>query len=150
MGTNWFADRLGPPPAPVVARYQPGQPWPPQAQYPQQVAQQAPLLAPQGPLPGQQQLVPFDPHGVRIDDINQLLATKDAWSGTNDEKHNTTQCPKCGGQVQMYTQLNAPKIMNKHGVSCTPMQRCYYCGYNGHFEQLGQQATDSGVAVRVI
>ena len=40
--------------------------------------------------------------------------------------------------------------MNKDGVSCRPMERCHYCGYNGHFEQLGQQATDSGVAVRVI
>ena len=147
---NWFADRLGPPPAPVVARYQPGQPWPPQGQNPPQYvnAQGGTVTA---PLQVQQpQPMAFDPHAVRIDDINQLLAVKDAWGGTVEEKRNTTQCPKCGGVVQMYTQLNAPKIMNKHGVSCTPMQRCYYCGYNGHFEQLGQQATDSGVAVRVI
>ena len=143
---NWFADRLGPPPAPVVARYQPGQPWPPQGQYPQQ----QPMLGQQPTLPVQQQQVAFDPNAVRIDDINQLLATKDAWSGTADEKHNTELCPKCGGVVQMYTGMNAPKIMNKYGQSCTPMQRCYYCGYNGHFEQLGQQATDSGVPLRVI
>ena len=90
------------------------------------------------------------PVGVRIDDIGQLLANKDAWHGTVDEKRNTTGCPKCGGVVQMYTGMNAPKIMNKYGQSCTPMQRCYYCGYNGHFEQLGQQATDSGVPLRVI
>jgi hypothetical protein len=30
------------------------------------------------------------------------------------------------------------------------MERCYYCGFNGHFEQLGQQATDSGIPMRVI
>jgi hypothetical protein len=142
---NWFADRLGAPPEPVVARYSPNQPWPPQAPYPQQ----QPLPGQQHPLLGQQQM-PFDPRSVRIDDVNQLLALKDAWHGTVEEKRNTELCPKCGGQVQLYTQLNAPKIMNKDGVSCQPMQRCHFCGYNGHFEQLGQQATDTGIAIRAM
>jgi hypothetical protein len=140
---NWFADRLG---APVVARYQPGQPWPPQQGVapPQQVPQQYVQYQPQG------QPVPFDPSSVRIDDIAQFLALKDAWRGTMEEKTGTATCPKCGGPLQMYTGLNAPKIMNRDGVSCHPMERCHYCGYNGHFEQLGQQATDSGVPMRVI
>jgi len=142
---NWFADRLGAPPPPMVARYQPGQPWPPQHQ-----------AAPPPMVPGQQfeqvqpQQAPFDPNGVRIDSIDQFLATKDAWRGTMEEKTGTTQCPKCGGPLQMFTGLNAPKIMNRNGVSCHPMERCHYCGYNGHYEQLGQQATDSGVPMRVI
>lgn len=149
MGNNWFAERLGPPPGPVVARFQPGQPWPPQGQYPQQYANGGGNVTSPGQAPPVQQ-VPFDPHSVRIDDIHQLLATKDVWTGTVEEKRNTALCPKCGGPAQMYSQLNAPKIMNRDGVSCRPMERCFYCGYNGHFEQLGQQATDSGVAIRTI
>lgn len=146
--SNWFAERLGPPPGTVVARYQPGQPWPPQQQqpvYPQQgPPQQFVQYQPQG------QQLPFDPHAVKIENAQQLLALKDYWGGTVEEKQNTEVCPKCGGPLQMYTGLNAPKIMNRDGVSCHPMERCHYCGYNGHFEQLGQQATDSGIAVRVI
>jgi len=141
---NWFADRLGAPPPPVVARFQPGQPWPPQqpGAYPQQ-----PVL-PGAPV--QQQQVPFNPAMVQVDTIEQIIALKDAWQGTIDEKRNTATCPKCGGPLQMYTGMNAPKVTNKDGVSCHPMERCHYCGFNGHFEQLGQQATDSGVAIRVI
>lgn len=146
---NWFADRLGPPQQAVVARFQPGQPWPPQqGQYPQ--PQYVNVDGSTVTTPLQVQPVQFDPRTVRIDDINQLLALKDAWRGTMEEKTGTTQCPKCGGPLQMYTGMNAPKIMNRDGVTCQPMQRCHYCGYNGHYEQLGQQATDSGVAVRVI
>jgi len=147
---NWFADRLGAPPPPVVARYQPGQPWPPQ-QYVNTGGGTVttPLqVQPQQAQPQQQ--APFDPNGVRIDSIDQFLATKDAWRGTMEEKTGTTQCPKCGGPLQMFTGLNAPKIMNRNGVSCHPMERCHYCGYNGHYEQLGQQATDAGVPMRVI
>jgi uncharacterized protein with PIN domain len=92
----------------------------------------------------------FDPSTVQIDNLDQLLALKDAWQGTAEEKRNTDLCPKCGGPLQMFTQISAPKIMNRDGVSCRPMERCHYCGYNGHFEQLGQQATDSGVAIRAI
>src|SRR5262245_32939984 len=142
---NWFADKLGPPPS--VMRYQPGQPWPPQ---PQQV------VVPQG-VPGQQYL-PYQPppqpapnfSGQLINTVGDLLTSAPYWQGTREEKANTANCPKCGGPLQLYTGLNAPKVMSKEGVSCHPMERCYYCGYNGHFEQLGQQATDSGIPLRVI
>lgn len=142
---NWFAETLGPPPPAPVMRYQPGQPWPPQQ------PQYQPAVAPQyQPAILQQPQVSFDPRAMQIDNAAQLLALKDAWQGTAEEKAHTIVCPKCGGPVQMYTGANAPKIMNKEGVSCHPMERCHYCGYNGHFEQLGQQATDSGIPMRVI
>jgi hypothetical protein len=146
---NWFAEKLGPPP---VARFQPGQPWPPQV--PQQYVQPA-QYAPQHPLTGHPQpqyapLPPPDMTGVQINDVGSLLAAAPYWKGTAEEKANTAECPKCGGPLQMYTGMNAPKIMNRDGVICRPMERCHYCGYNGHFEQLGQQATDSGIPMRVI
>lgn len=139
---NWFAERLGPP---VVARYQPGQPWPPQGY----VGQQQPVLPQQQQYQPQQQ-VAFDPRTIQINNAQELLALKDYWQGTAEEKANTALCPKCGGPLQMYTGMNAPKIMNRDGVTCHPMERCHYCGFNGHFEQLGQQATDSGIPLRVI
>ena len=140
MTSNWFANKLGPPPQTATARYQPGQPWPPQ-------------FAPQQPGQPQQPGPPQGPpalSGVQINSVADLLAVKDHWQGTKEEKANTAVCPKCGGPLQMYTGINAPKVMNRDGVSCHPMERCHYCGYNGHFEQLGQQATDSGIPMRVL
>lgn len=139
---NWFADKLG---APPVMRYQPGQPWPPQTNgTPQPYQQPLPNGYPQGPQP-----VP-NYTGAQINSVADLLAVKDHWKGTREEKENTATCPKCSGPLQMYTGRNAPKVMNRDGVSCHPMERCHYCGFNGHFEQLGQQATDSGVPMRVL
>lgn len=138
---NWFAEKLGQPP---VARYQPGQPWPP---------------VPNGYVPAQQQPLPpyqgqpqpaTDFAGQTINSVGDLLTAAPHWTGTAEEKQNTAACPKCGGPLQMFTQINAPKVMSRDGVVCHPMERCYYCGFNGHFEQLGQQATDSGIPLRVL
>jgi hypothetical protein len=141
---GWWADKLNggqQQQAPATWTPQPPQQWTPpghtqqpQGYYPQPQWQGQPQQ-PQAPQP-----VEFG--GMIINDgatFFRVMQTGNAKNGAAKHEHGV--CPECGDpRYFALTHKKFRKVNLNTGQSCEPAPICEACGYNGLFEQYGNQA----------
>lgn len=74
-----------------------------------------------------------NPHGRQPQSITEALAIGYAGTGADAARANEGRCPSCGSDHYFARRAQS-------SLSGAPAPRCFSCGFNGMYQQTGNQA----------